>query len=385
MPRERSIKSLGSGFIISSDGYILTNNHVVEDADEIKVTLSDKKSYKARLIGRDEKTDLAVLKIDADHDLPSVKLGNSSELEVGDWVIAIGNPFGLARTVTAGIVSAEGRVIGSGPYDDFIQTDASINPGNSGGPLFNVKGEVVGINTAIVASGQCIGFAIPINMAKDLLPQLKTGKVSRGRLGIHIQEVTEELAASFGLDKEQGALISDVIEDSPAARAGLEVGDIILAVDGDKVKEMRVLPRMIAAKKPGTQVVLTLLRNGRTMKIPVVLDDLEAGNSVEIGKDGSGRLKKLGMTVRQLTPELSTRLRLQADQGVVISRLDPDGLAAKAGLEVGDIIIMLNNSEVANVDQLKKALRQGRKAPYLRFLVQRRGMRLFVVIRQRGK
>ena len=382
----RPIKSLGSGFIISKDGYILTNNHVVEDADDIKVTLSDKKTYEAKLIGRDEKTDLAVLKIAVDHDLPFVKLGDSSKLEVGDWVIAIGNPFGLARTVTAGIVSAKGRVIGSGPYDDFIQTDASINPGNSGGPLFNLDGEVIGINTAIVASGQGIGFAIPINMAKELLPQLKTGKVSRGRLGIHIQEVTDELAASFGLKKKQGALVSDVIDDSPAARAGLEPGDIILAVDGKKIKEMHSLPRIIAAKKPGTEVTLEILRNGKTRNIKVVLDDLEGnGNEVEYGPGGSGKLDSLGLSVRQLTPELAQRLRLDIDSGVVITQLDPDGLAAQAGLETGDIILMVNNSEIKTVKDLKKALRSSKKQPYIRFLVQRGQIRIFVGIKQPGK
>jgi len=382
----RPIKSLGSGFIISNDGYILTNNHVVEDADDIKVTLSDKKTYEARLVGRDEKTDLAVLKIDVDHDLPSVKLGDSGKLEVGDWVIAIGNPFGLARTVTAGIVSAKGRVIGSGPYDDFIQTDASINPGNSGGPLFNLAGEVIGINTAIVASGQGIGFAIPINMAKDLLPQLKKGKVSRGRLGIHIQEVTDELAASFGLKEKRGALVSDVIDDSPAARAGLKAGDIILAVDGRKIKEMRSLPRIIAAKKPGTRVRLEILRDGKTIDLDVVLDDLEADSGkLEYGPGGSGKLENLGFTVRQLTPELAQRLRLDIDQGVVISRVDPDGLAALAGLQSGDIILMVNNSEIKTIKDLQKVLRDSRKQPYLRFLVQRGQVRIFIGIKQPGK
>ena len=236
-------RSLGSGFIISKDGYILTNNHVVEDADEVKVTLSDEKSYDAKIIGMDKRTDLAVLKINVDHDLPIVALGDSSKLEVGDWVIAIGNPFGLERTVTAGIVSARGRVIGSGPYDDFIQTDASINPGNSGGPLFNLRGEVVGINAAIVAGGQGIGFAIPVNMAKDLLPQLKSGKVSRGWLGVQIQKVTPELAESFHLDSEKGALVADVVEDSPADRAGIKTGDIILSFNGREVDSMRKLPR----------------------------------------------------------------------------------------------------------------------------------------------
>ncbi len=379
--RQRPVKSLGSGFIISADGYILTNNHVVADADEIKITLSDKKIYDATLVGRDEKTDLAVLKIDADHKLPFVELGDSSALQVGDWVIAIGNPFGLARTVTAGIVSAQGRVIGSGPYDDFIQTDASINPGNSGGPLFNMKGEVVGINTAIVASGQGIGFAIPVNMAKDLLPQLKSGKVSRGRLGVHIQEVTPELAASFGLDEKQGAVISEVVKDSPAERAGLEVGDIILAVDGKKVAEMRNLPRMIAAKKPGTKVLLKILRMGKIHKIKVVLDDLEGDNGEEFSHSGDERLGNLGLSVRQITPELAARQRLPLEQGVVISRLKPDGLTAEAGLQVGDIVLMVNNKKVKTVADFRHALEEGKGAHYLRFLVQRQQIRLFVVVK----
>ncbi|MBN2807878.1 MAG: DegQ family serine endoprotease [Deltaproteobacteria bacterium] len=378
---QQPVKSLGSGFIISDDGYILTNNHVVEDADAIKVTLSDKKAYDARVIGRDEKTDLAVLKIDADHDLPTVKLGDSSELEVGDWLIAIGNPFGLARTVTAGIVSARGRVIGSGPYDDFIQTDASINPGNSGGPLFNIKGEVVGINTAIVASGQGIGFAIPINMAKELLPQLKTGKVSRGRLGVHIQEVTSELAASFGLKEKQGAVVSEVIEDSPAARSGLQVGDIIMAVDGDKVEEMRRLPGMVAAKKPGTKVTLDVLRMGKMLQVEVVLDDLESDNGEEIAQSGDDRLDNLGLAVRQLTPELAARQRLSLEQGVIISRLDPEGRAADAGLKVGDVVLMVNNVAVETVKDFKTALKDGEKQPYMRFLVQRQQVRLFIVVK----
>ena len=382
--QQRPVKSLGSGFIISNDGYILTNNHVVEDADEIKITLSDKKVYDARLIGRDEKTDLAVLKINADHDLPFVKLGDSSKLKVGDWLIAIGNPFGLARTVTAGIVSARGRVIGSGPYDDFIQTDASINPGNSGGPLFNVEGEVVGINTAIVASGQGIGFAIPVNMAKDLLPQLKTGKVSRGRLGVHIQEVTPELAASFGLDKKQGAVISEVVKDSPAERAGLKVGDIILKVDGKAVEEMHLLPRMIAAKKPGTRVDLKVLRLGKIKQVKVTLDDLEGGVGTELSQSSDDQLEGLGVTVRQLTPELAARQRLALERGVVISRIDPDGRAADAGLQVGDIVLMVNNLEIETVRDFKQALQQDKKSPYLRFLVQRQQTRIFVVV-SRGK
>ena len=295
-------------------------------------------------------------------------------------MIAIGNPFGLARTVTAGIVSARGRVIGSGPYDDFIQTDASINPGNSGGPLFNVQGEVVGINTAIVASGQGIGFAIPVNMAKDLLPQLKTGKVSRGRLGVRIQEVTTELAESFGLDKKQGAVISEVLGGSPAERAGLKAGDIILAVNGKKVADMHALPRMVAAKKPGTKVKLKVLRRGENLQVKVVLDDLEGDSGTEYSQSGDDRLESLGLTVRQLNPEFAERQRLTIDHGVVISRIDPDGRAAAAGLQVGDVILMVNNIEVKRVNNFKKALRQGKASAYVRFLVQRQQNRLFVVV-----
>ncbi|MBN2705112.1 MAG: DegQ family serine endoprotease [Deltaproteobacteria bacterium] len=380
-PLPQAVKSLGSGFIISDDGYILTNNHVVEDADQIKVTLSDKNAYEARLIGRDAKTDLAILKIDVDHELPVIKMGDSDSLKVGDWVIAIGNPFGLARTVTAGIVSARGRVIGSGPYDDFIQTDASINPGNSGGPLFNVEGEVVGINTAIVASGQGIGFAIPVNMAKILLPQLKTGKVSRGRLGVHIQEVTEELAASFGLQEKYGAVVSEVVEDSPASRAKLQVGDIILEVDGEKIDEMRYLPRLIAAKKPGTKVELKILRQGEIVKTKVELDNLENEGDEESLSLNDDRLDELGLAVRNLTPELAARQRLGLESGVIISRLDPDGLAAQAGLQLGDVILMVDNANIETVNDFNKALRAVKQRSYLRLLVQRQQLRLFVVVR----
>jgi serine protease Do len=374
-------RSLGSGFIISKDGYILTNNHVVEDADEVKVTLSDEKTYDAKIIGMDAKTDLAVLKIEVDHDLPITVLGNSSRLEVGDWVIAIGNPFGLERTVTAGIVSARGRVIGSGPYDDFIQTDASINPGNSGGPLFNLQGEVVGINTAIVASGQGIGFAIPVNMAKDLLPQLKTGKVSRGWLGVQIQKVTPELAESFNLESERGALVADVVEDSPAARAGVKTGDIILSFNGQEVDGMRKLPRLVAAVPAGTKVKMKVLRRGKLKKLKVVIaelkdDKMAGGSPVE-----KGELDRLGMAVRQITPEMAAQYRLPRDSGVVISRIDPDGLAAEGGLRAGDIILQVNNSDIETLKDFRRAIKKAKKNKLVRFLVQRRNSRIFVVMR----
>ena len=233
--RERKQKSLGSGFVIDREGYILTNNHVVEKASSIKVKLSDEKEYDAKIIGRDPKTDIALIKIDINHELPSATFGDSDKLEVGDWVVAIGNPFGLEHTVTAGIVSAKGRVIGAGPYDDFIQTDASINPGNSGGPLLNLKGEVIGINTAIASNGQGIGFAIPINVVQGLLPQLKSkGKIARGWLGVVIQKITPEIAKSFKLKEAEGALVSDVAEDGPAEKAGIKRGDVIISYDGKK-------------------------------------------------------------------------------------------------------------------------------------------------------
>ncbi len=374
-------RSLGSGFIISKDGYIITNNHVVEDADEVKVTLSDEKSYDARIIGTDARTDLAVLKIEVGHDLPVVPLGDSSKLEVGDWVIAIGNPFGLERTVTAGIVSARGRVIGSGPYDDFIQTDASINPGNSGGPLFNLNGEVVGINAAIVAGGQGIGFAIPVNMAKELLPQLKTGKVSRGWLGVQIQKVTPELAESFDLDSEKGALVADVVEDSPAARAGIKTGDIILSFNGKRVDSMRKLPRLVAATPPGTKVKMKVLRRGKVKKLKVVIAELKGGEQGAAGSSTEGFLDDLGMAVRQITPEFAGQHRLSRDSGVVITRVDPDGLAAEVGLHPGDIVLQVNNTDIETVKVFRRAIKKAKKNKLVRFLVQRRNSRIFVVMR----
>ncbi len=376
-------RSLGSGFIISKDGYILTNNHVVEDADEVKVTLSDERTYDAKVIGTDDRTDLAILKIAVDHDLPIVPLGDSNKLEVGDWVIAIGNPFGLERTVTAGIVSARGRVIGSGPYDDFIQTDASINPGNSGGPLFNLQGEVVGINAAIVAGGQGIGFAIPVNMAKDLLPQLKTGKVSRGWLGVQIQKVTPELAESFDLDSEKGALIADVVKDSPADKAGLETGDIILSFNGQEVNSMRELPRLVAAVSPETKVKMKVLRRGKVKKLKVVIAKLKGEEKADASRLEEGDLDSLGMAVHQITPEFAGQHRLPRDSGVVINRVDPDGLAAEGGLHPGDIVLQVNNNDIETVKDFRQAVKKAEKNKLIRFLIQRRNSRIFVVMRMK--
>lgn len=276
LPQEFKGASLGSGFIINPDGLILTNHHVVEKAEKILVTLSDKRQFEAELIGVDPKTDIALIRIKNPEPLPFVQLGDSDRAEVGEWAMAIGNPFGLEQTVTVGIVSAKGRAIGSGPYDDYIQTDASINPGNSGGPLFNIRGEVIGINTAINPSGQGIGFAIPINQVKKVIGQLeKEGKVTRGWLGVMIQEFTKDLAKSFGLKKGEGALVSDVFEDSPAALAGIKKGDVIVEFNGKKIRHMRELPVVVADTPIGKQVSLKILRDGKEQNVIVRINKME--------------------------------------------------------------------------------------------------------------
>jgi serine protease Do len=274
-PEWHRLQGSGSGVIISQDGYILTNNHVVERAQEVTVTTADQQMHQAQVVGRDPKMDLAVLRIEAKAALPVAAMGNSTDLKVGDWVVAIGNPFGLGHTVTAGIVSAKGRVIGAGPYDDFIQTDAPINPGNSGGPLFNTQGEMVGITTAIVASGQGIGFAIPIDLAKPLIPQLvSTGEVTRGYLGVSVQGITPELARTLKLQERQGALVADVVVGGPAATAGIHRGDVIIGFNGATVHEAHDLPALVARAPIGERAAVTLRRDGQTQQIPVTIGKL---------------------------------------------------------------------------------------------------------------
>ncbi|HTN43248.1 MAG TPA: Do family serine endopeptidase [Nitrospiria bacterium] len=276
LPKEFNGQSLGSGFIIKKNGLILTNNHVIEKADKIIVRLSDEREFEAKVVGRDEKTDLALIKISDHQNLPTARLGDSDQLDVGEWVVAIGNPFGLEQTVTVGIVSAKGRNIGDGPFDDYIQTDASINPGNSGGPLFNIKGEVIGINTAINPSGQGIGFAIPINQVKKVLDQLETyGKITRGWLGVMIQELNEDLARSFKLKNKNGALISDVFENSPAFKAGLQRGDVIVEFDGKRITQMRTLPLIVAETPIGKEVKLKTVRDGKERTFTVRIGPME--------------------------------------------------------------------------------------------------------------
>ncbi len=372
-------RSLGSGFIISNDGFILTNNHVVAGADEIKVKLSDGREFKAEVKGTDEKLDLAVLKIAVKGGLPFAQLGDSDTIQVGEWVMAIGNPFGLNQTVTAGIVSATGRVIGSGPYDDFIQTDASINPGNSGGPLFNAHGKVIGINTAIVAGGQGIGFAIPINMAKSVLPQLEEkGKITRGWLGVAIQPVTAELAKSFGVIGEKGALVADVTKDSPAYKAGLKSGDIILEYDGKEIQEMNNLPRLVAATPVGKKVQLRILRNGKSKVVTVMIERLKEGaESVQTGTEQD----RIGVTVRDLNAELAAQIGIKESKGVVVVAVKPGGIAEEAGIAVGDVIKEIDGAQINTVADFAKAISAHKKDEITRLLLRRGDTSLFVAIK----
>jgi len=379
---EQQQQGIGSGFIMSRDGYILTNNHVVEDADQIKVKLANGKEYEGKVVGRDPKTDLALVKIDAS-DLHALPLGNSDELKVGSWVVAIGSPFGLEQTVTAGIVSAKGRVIGSGPYDNFIQTDASINPGNSGGPLINTKGEVVGINTAILAQGKGIGFAIPINMAKDIAPQLQEkGHVTRGWLGVSIQEMTPEIAQSFGLKDNKGALVAQVMPGSPAEKADIQQGDVIVEFDGKAISESKDLPQDVASTPVGKSVNVKVLRNGKSLDRSVKISEMEEAN---VAVANAPAHKTLGITVQNLTPEIARRLRVKNDTGVVVTGVEPGSPAANAGLQTGDVIREVNRKSVKDVDDLREKIDQVKDQNSILLLVQRGENNMFAAITPKSK
>lgn len=348
-PEEFKQQGLGSGFIIDEAGYIVTNNHVVQEADKIKVILKDKREFDAKIVGLDPNTDLALIKITSDDHLPTVKLGDSDTLKVGEWVLAIGNPFGLEHTVTAGIISAKGRVIGSGPYDDFLQTDASINPGNSGGPLINMQGEVVGINTAIIAGGQGIGFAIPINMAKGIIKQLKTkGEVTRGWLGVGIQDLTKGLAEYHGIKPGKGVLVTQVFPGDPAEKAGIEPKDIILQVNGREVKNSRELSRMIAEAGVGKEVNILVLRNGKKKGFTVELTKRE-DKRLASSREKMGREYEFGIHVAELTPEMARRFNLPETRGVVVVNVEPGSKGHKAGILVGDVIKEINHKEIKSV------------------------------------
>ena len=375
IPRERTQRSLGSGFIIDpKKGYIITNNHVVAGADEITVRLDDGKELNAEVVGRDPKTDLALIRTKVALDVEAgAPLGDSDTIEIGEWVMAIGNPFGLERTVTVGILSAKGRVIGAGPYDDFLQTDAAINPGNSGGPLFNMKGEVIGINTAIVASGQGIGFAIPINMAKELLPQLEKGKVTRGWLGVSIQEVTEDIAKSFKLKDAKGALVAEVMEDTPAKQGGMERGDIIISFDGKQVETPNELQRIVAGTVPDKKVKVEVIRDGKTKTLTVKVGTMP-GEITETEKEIT---TDLGLTVQTLTPDLAEQFNWSRDEkGVLITGVDPGGAGAEAGLRRGDLIKEIDRQEIKTTEDYQRILGKTKKGESVLLLI-KRGTRTF--------
>jgi len=347
----------GSGFVIRKDGIVLTNNHVVDKAKDITVHMSDGQEYTAKVLGRDPKTDLAVLKIDPKHDLPVVQLGDSDVLRVGDWVVAIGNPFGLDNTVTAGIVSAKGRAIGSGPYDQFIQTDAPINPGNSGGPLFNERGEVIGINTAIFSQSGGnvgIGFAIPINMAKQLAPQLEeNGHVTRAWLGVTIQQLTPELADSLGSDSTHGALVAGVTPASPAAKAGIKTGDVITSFDNKSVDEHHALPSLVAGAKVGDTVKVEIARDGAHRTVEVAVAKLADDDVQETAAPNKGRW---GLMLRELTPDERAQRDIDAAQGVLVLGVAPGSPADESGLHSGDVVLAVNRTPVASVAALRDAV-----------------------------
>jgi len=386
-PREFRQKSLGSGFIIDKEGYILTNNHVIEKAEEITVKLADKKEYDAKVIGTDPKTDLALIKIKAAGDLPVAHLGDSDTLEEGEWVVAIGNPFGLEQTVTTGIISAKGRVIGAGPYDDFLQTDASINPGNSGGPLFNLKGEVVGINTAIVAGGQGIGFAIPVNMAKRLLPQLKKGKVVYGYLGVYIQDLTPELAKSFGLKEAQGVLISDVIPDSPAEKGGLKKGDVILEYDGKQVGDRYQLTKMVGNTPVGKKVQISVLRKKEQKTLWVTIKEVSEKQVAAAAPTKPEETDRWGLRVQDINRALADQLGLPDETGVVITSVEPGSPAQEGNLQAGDVIIEVDNNPIKDMADFRKYIELYTKEKTLLLTVRLKANdyhTLFVVLKKKG-
>jgi serine protease Do len=391
--RQYRQSSLGSGFIITEDGYILTNNHVVEDMDEIKVKLSDKEEYTARIVGRDPKIDVALIKIDTHKKLPTAVLGNSDNIEIGDWVIAIGNPFGLGHTVTAGIVSAKGRYgIMPNSYEDFIQTDAAINPGNSGGPLINVKGEVIGINTAIYSPQAAfgtpgnigIGFAIPINMAKSVLAQLKEkGKVIRGWLGVMIQPVTQEIAEAFNLESTMGALIAEVTKDSPAERAGLKRGDIIIEFDGKKIEDYHNLPSIVASTPVGKKAKIKIIRDGKEIELSVIVAEMPPEVSgEEVAQESAS--EEVGISVSDITRDIAEQYNIKEKEGVVVTDVVPGSMADMAGIQVGDLIVEVNRKQVKNSKEFHKELLKVSKGKSVLFLIKRGNSTIYVALRKGG-
>jgi serine protease Do len=382
MPKEFKQRGLGSGFIIDTSGHILTNNHVVEKAEEIEVTLKDDTTYAATVVGKDHKTDLALIKIDTKKQLTPLPLGDSQKVAVGDWVVAVGSPFGLGNTVTAGIVSAKFRRIGASAYDDFIQTDASINPGNSGGPLLNSHGEVIGINTAIFSQSGGnigIGFAVPVNIAKDLLPQLKQGKVVRGWLGVAIQEITPRLKEKLELTIDDGALVSQVTPDSPADKAGIKRGDVVVSFDDQRIEEMHELPYLVAKTPVGETVPVVVVRKGAQKTFKVKIGKLEEVDE-EAVEEAGGETPNLGIVVREVTPELAETYNLAEERGIVVLRVVPGSAAAEAGLKRGDIIIEVDQEPVDDLKAFMAKLRKYQEGDAILLLVSRNGATQYLTL-----
>ncbi len=377
--------SLGSGFIMSNDGYIITNNHVIKDADEIIVRLSDRREFVAEVIGTDERSDIAVLKIEGNR-LPILKLGDSSKLKVGEWVLAIGSPFGFDHSVTQGIISAMGRSLPNENYVPFIQTDVAINPGNSGGPLFNLQGEVIGVNSQIYSrTGGYMGmsFAIPINVVKDVYHQLKEGgRVSRGWLGVLIQDVTRELAESFGMKKPHGALVAKVLKDSPAEKSGFKVGDVIVSFNGDKIGVSSDLPPMVGGTKVGERVPVEVIRHGKPVNLKVKIAELPGDENTKLassGKNGSQEQNSMHVLVKDLTEEQRRELEIK-DHGVIVSQIS-SGPAYKAGIRKGDVVLLINNIKIKNVKHFNELVDQLPKDKSVPILIQRRGGPIFLALK----
>ncbi len=379
LPERIPQRSLGSGVIVDPSGIALTNAHVVERASEIEVITLDGSKHKAKVVGVDRKTDLAVLRLDdGKNSFPYARLGDSDKMQVGDWVIAIGSPFGLQATVTAGIISAKARQIGAGPFDDFLQTDAAINPGNSGGPLVNMQGEVIGINTAIVAGGSGIGFAIPSNMAKKIYTELLAkGKVTRGWLGVSIQPLTPELAESFGVKDEKGVLISDVVPDSPAAKAGFQPGDVLLEFNGKKMEGPADLQRAVGLTSPGTAARVKVWRDKGEKTLEVKIGEASEEREAR-GPGGRTPRSRLGLDVRPLTPEIARQLNLRSTEGVVVVRVEEDSAAAEAGIQRGDVIREINRQKVRTVADFERLTKDVKEGDRLTVLLQRGPMSLYV-------
>lgn len=376
---------MGSGFLIEENGYILTNHHVIEGSDEITVRLQDDKEYEAKIIGSDPKTDIALLKIESKNGdpktFPYLKMGNSDGLQVGEWVMAIGNPFGLDHTVTVGVVSAKGRNIGAGPYDEFIQTDASINPGNSGGPLLNIDGEVIGINTAIISGNTGgnvgIGFATPINVARKILDDLKeNGTVTRGWLGVMVQEITPELASTFGLKDNDGALVGNVVPNSPAFHGGIKRGDVIVKFDNSDVKEMAKLPKLVAGTNPGSTVPVEVIRDGKNKKLDIKIDVLE-----EEGIKTASLGNTLGVQPQDISPELAERFNLGEMTGVLVSDVDPESPAGRSGIRRGDVILEINRKPVKNMRDYFALTGKKGAADTLLMLVKRGKTSIYIAVK----